>query len=829
MAYQIVDLVPIIADVDLNDPEQLRGLLLRLQKNFEELQAVIEVMQAYENNTGIPTNETVEDKEDVWDKSDYINEDGTFPAWSLEGTIDTMRNEIKAGKGTVTVTDDDGIIIVDDKDNPTKALRLLGGMFAIANEKDDEGEWLWRTFGDGSGFTADLLTSGRIRTNLIQIGSGTTFEEGYDPRDNHLYFQYSIDGETNWHTTFNPATDLYMRQKVGDDGEWTDAARIAAVDGYTPVKGTDYFDGIDGQDGVNSYLWIRYSQNADGSGMTTNPTGAKYIGVATTTTASAPTSYTSYLWSLIKGADGIPGETGADGQTSYLHIKYSNNGTTFTSNNGEDVGDWIGTYVDFTEADSTSFSRYTWNKIKGADGESVNVFTSTPTTPYYVGDIWVKSDGSTWVCKTTKTSGAYSADHWRDVSGNKFDAPGYVVSTNEGIKVFDNLNNLRVLLGSWISGTRKYGLRVIDGIIEADVLIVNKTAFTVDSILDGFGNGSDGVFNSTGNVTLPIATADASSVIKQYTSFTLNAGHTLTVDKRCRGLFIFCQGGVTINGTINMDGRCGKVGKENSVQRLLQIPVGVYVLDVPAGGTGGNGGAGGAGGDSGGSYTGGPGGAGGTGAAGVWFGGGIAGPAGGGGSGAAYSVNGNTGGAAGGNNMDLAIGSGGSAGATGGNFSGGGGASRAYYSGRYSGPGGGGAGVNGGALGYDYGGCTAGGSGGGIGGGLIVIVCKGNLTIGSTGIVSARGLTGGNGGNGGNAADSDSSGGGGGGGQGGGGGGVIVLAYRGTYSNAGTVRVNGGSYGTGGTYGTGNGTGKVGVVGSNGTSGTVGTIVTARL
>ena len=370
---------------------------------------------------------------------------------------------------------------------------------------------------------------------------------------------------------------------------------------------------------------------------------------------------------------------------------------------------------------------------------------------------------------------------------------------------------------------------VTAGKIETEVLVVDKTAFTMNSILDGFGNGSDGVFNSTGNVTLPIATADASSVIKQYTSFTLNAGHTLTVNKRCRGLFIFCQGNVTINGTIDMNGRCGKVSKTNSVQRLLQVPVGVYVLDVPFGGNGGNGGSGGAGGDSGGSYTGGPGGAGGTGAAGVWFGGGIAGPAGGGGSGAAYSVNGNTGGAAGGNNMDLAIGSGGSAGATGGNFSGGGGASRAWYSGRYSGGGGGGSGVNGGARGTSYGGCTAGDSGGGLGGGLIVIVCKGNLAIGSTGIVRANGLPGGNGGNGGDAEGADSSGGGGGGGQGGGGGGVIVLAHRGAYSNAGTIQVNGGSYGAGGTYGAGKGTGDPGVVGSNGTAGTAGTIVAAQL
>lgn len=143
-------------------------------------------------------------------------------------------------------------------------------------------------------------------------------------------------------------------------------------DGYTPIKGVDYFDGVDGQngkDGSSSFLWVRYSQNADGSNMTTDPTGAKYIGVATSKTSTAPTSNADYQWSLVKGTDGVKGEKGADGQTSYLHIKYSNDGgKTFTANNGETVGDWIGTYVDFTELDSTNVTDYTWNKVKGEQG-----------------------------------------------------------------------------------------------------------------------------------------------------------------------------------------------------------------------------------------------------------------------------------------------------------------------------------------------------------------------------------------------------------------------------------------------------------------------------
>lgn len=52
-----------------------------------------------------------------------------------------------------------------------------------------------------------------------------------------------------------------------------------------------------------------------------------------------------------------------DGKTQFLHIKYSDDGKTFTKNDGEELGAWIGTLVDFNEADSTVFSDYTWKKF----------------------------------------------------------------------------------------------------------------------------------------------------------------------------------------------------------------------------------------------------------------------------------------------------------------------------------------------------------------------------------------------------------------------------------------------------------------------------------
>ncbi len=71
------------------------------------------------------------------------------------------------------------------------------------------------------------------------------------------------------------------------------------------------------------------------------------------------------------GATGIPGQAGADGKTSYLHIAYATNST---GTDGFDVSNatgktYIGQYTDFTSADSTDPSKYTWSLIKGDKGD----------------------------------------------------------------------------------------------------------------------------------------------------------------------------------------------------------------------------------------------------------------------------------------------------------------------------------------------------------------------------------------------------------------------------------------------------------------------------
>ena len=69
------------------------------------------------------------------------------------------------------------------------------------------------------------------------------------------------------------------------------------------------------------------------------------------------------------GEDGLPGAAGANGQTSYLHLAYANSADGRTDFSTSDSNrDYIGQYTDFTQADSSDPSKYTWSKIKGATG-----------------------------------------------------------------------------------------------------------------------------------------------------------------------------------------------------------------------------------------------------------------------------------------------------------------------------------------------------------------------------------------------------------------------------------------------------------------------------
>ncbi len=136
------------------------------------------------------------DKQGVWDRSNIIGPDGSIDANYVDGIVDELNKKINESGGYVYVSDDGEGIITYNKpydQNPTQAIQIRGGSFRIANSKKPDGSWNWRTFGDGSGFTADQIITGILKGGKVHFDlENGTFLIGEDSENYFMWF----DGET---------------------------------------------------------------------------------------------------------------------------------------------------------------------------------------------------------------------------------------------------------------------------------------------------------------------------------------------------------------------------------------------------------------------------------------------------------------------------------------------------------------------------------------------------------------------------------------------------------------------------------------------------------
>lgn len=253
----------------------------------------------------------------------------------------------------------------------------------ILEDSTDPTKYTWRKFqGDDGEDGAD----------------GTPGENGANGETSYLHIAYatSADGKTGFSTT-NAVDKTYIGQYVdftkadsanpakyhwskfqgpkGDKGNPGEQG-LRGLQGDKGDQGIQGPKGADGKDGKTTYFHIKYSAVSNptsASQMTETP--SKYIGTYVDFTQTDSDDPKKYSWQQLEGSQGpqgkqgISGTNGADGKTSYLHIKYSNDGgKTFTGNSGEDIGAYIGTCVDYAKDDPTSVGTYKWAKIKGEAG-----------------------------------------------------------------------------------------------------------------------------------------------------------------------------------------------------------------------------------------------------------------------------------------------------------------------------------------------------------------------------------------------------------------------------------------------------------------------------
>lgn len=247
---------------------------------------------------------------------------------------------------------------------------------------------------------------------------------------------------------------------------------------WSLIKGDQGIQGPVGPQGSPTYTWIKYANDASGSGMSDDSTGKTYIGIAVNkSTATEGTVASDYTWALIQGpkgdpgTQGIPGTPGANGVTLYTWVKYANGPLDSLTDNPTGKN-YIGiAYNKTTATESTVYGDYTWSLIKGdqgipgpagangqptytwikyADNASGAGMSDSPTNKTHIGVAVNKL--------TADESGSVAADYtWSLIQGPKGDTGSQGIQGIPGVKGNDGVS-----LYTWI----KYASTPTSGISD---------------------------------------------------------------------------------------------------------------------------------------------------------------------------------------------------------------------------------------------------------------------------------------------------------------------------------------------------------------------------
>lgn len=209
---------------------------------------------------------------------------------------------------------------------------------------------------------------GYYEVTITNVSDGKDGEDGIPGVSYYTWLKYADDEKGNGMSD-SPDGKQYMG--IAYNKESPDESLKPADYQWSRITG-EGIPGKPGADGKTYYTWVRYADDENGAGMSDNPSGKYYIGLAfnkeTQTESSNPKDY---QWSKYRGDDGIPGTDGEDGRTSYFHVKYSAVANPSSSAQmTETPSKYIGTYVDYTQQDSNNPKDYTWSQFRGDPGEN---------------------------------------------------------------------------------------------------------------------------------------------------------------------------------------------------------------------------------------------------------------------------------------------------------------------------------------------------------------------------------------------------------------------------------------------------------------------------
>lgn len=240
----------------------------------------------------------------------------------------------------------------------------------------DAGQYLWTrttiTYTDGKS-TVSYSISMKGETGP----QGLQGKPGADGQPRYTWLKYA-DTPTSGMSDLPDGKDYiglaYNKTTPSESSNYSDYtwSKIVGEQGPQGVQGEQGVPGPAGEDGSTLYTWIKYADNASGGGMSDNPSGKKYIGLAYNKTVPTESSVASdYTWSLIQGADGRDGADGAKGDPGIGVKAVVEQYYLSTSSTAQSGGSWSANQPKWSEG------KYIWTRSQVTWTNN----TITTTTP----------------------------------------------------------------------------------------------------------------------------------------------------------------------------------------------------------------------------------------------------------------------------------------------------------------------------------------------------------------------------------------------------------------------------------------------------------------
>ena len=356
---------------------------------------------------------------DTTDGKSYVYQDGTWYQMTIDG-VDGANGKDGAN----------GLDIVWKGDLSTPPTNPVKNW--VYRDTDNGRVYIY----NGTAWTL-MVADGNDGTNGAAGSDGLSVYITYHDSESQPAVPTGNGTSDGWHTNATNAV-VWMSQKIAasaSTGSWGNPIKIKGNTGNTGPQG---IPGTPGKDGKVYYTWIRYANDVQGNGISNDPTGKSFIGLAYNKETSTESNTASdYTWSRFRGfdgqdgkdgTDGVPGPAGADGKPTYTWIAYSDNA------DGSDMYQiptdstkYIGIAVNKdTATESNDPADYTWSRFRGFDGaagqDAVMLAIEFYMNGTRINDIpcdihGVPISGNTVIAKLYRISGNtkedYTPEKWR--------------------------------------------------------------------------------------------------------------------------------------------------------------------------------------------------------------------------------------------------------------------------------------------------------------------------------------------------------------------------------------------------------------------------------